>query len=273
MVTGSPLKLGVIGAGKMGEALVKGLLLSKQFTPNRIYVSDKDLARLEYVKEIYRVNIRESNSTVADEVDICVLAIKPQDMDGVLGDIKGRLSEGCLILSIAAGVSTEWIRDRLWPSAKIIRAMPNAAAFVGMAATGIFLGEGVSPEEGKRAQSIFECVGKTMVVQKEDILNIFTGLSGSGPAYLFLLLEALTDAGVYLGLSREASAALSLQTIRGSAEMALKLEKPIPLLKEIITSPGGTTVAGLRVLEEGGFRATILSAVEAATRRSRELGR
>jgi pyrroline-5-carboxylate reductase len=257
----------------MGEALVKGLLSSRQFTPDGIIVSDRDPSRVEYIKERYGVIARANNWDLIKEVNPCILAVKPQDIDEVLEDIRDGFSEVCLLVSIVAGITIERIRSRMRRETKIIRVMPNAPALVGMAATGIYVGKSVSPEEGKVVQSIFDCVGKTVFVENEDHLNIVTGLSGSGPAYLFLILEALTDAGVYLGLSREVSAALSLQTIRGSAQMALEVGKPIPLLKEIITSPGGTTMAGLKVLEEGRLRATIVSAVEAATRRSRELAR
>ena len=265
--------LGLIGVGKMGEALVRGLLSSKHFAANKIIVNDKDPSRLRYMEERYRVIAEKSSKGLIQKVDVCILATKPQDMDEVLEEIKDRVSDRILLISIAAGITTDWIRSRVGPKTRIIRAMPNAPALVGMGATGLFLGGTVSSEEGDTAKSIFDCVGKTTLVSKEDHLNIVTGLSGSGPAYVFLLLEALIDAGVYLGLSREISTLLSLQTVQGSAEMASKIEKSVSLLKEIITSPGGTTAAGLKWLEEGKLRATVLSAVEAATERSRQLAR
>ncbi len=264
-------QLGVIGVGKMGEAMVKGLLASKQLAPERIIVTDKDASRLTFMRESYGVATHPTCADVVSNAGTCILAVKPQDMAGVLEEIKGAVAESCLIISIAAGITVPWLQGYLGRSAKIVRAMPNAAAMVGMAATGLFLSEAVSPEEGKAAKAIFDAVGTTVFVQKEEHLNIVTGLSGSGPAYLFVILEAMTEAGVYCGLAREVAAGLALQTLKGSAQMALESGKPIPLLKETITSPGGTTMAGLKVLEEGKVRATILNAVAAATERSREL--
>jgi pyrroline-5-carboxylate reductase len=265
--------LGLIGAGKMGEALLKGLLCSRHFTANRILVSDRDSARINFIKREYGVIIGETNQDLLKEVDTCVLAVKPQDVDGVLDDVREGVSGTALLISIVAGVTVETIQSRVGPKVKVIRAMPNAPALVGMGATGLFFGKSVSRSEGGIARSIFDCVGRTVIVTNEDHLNIVTGLSGSGPAYVFLFLEALIDAGVYLGLSREVSTTLSLQTILGSSEMASKSERPIPLLKEMITSPGGTTAVGLRALEEGKLRSAIISAVEGATKRSRELAK
>ncbi len=273
MDTCAEMRVGVIGVGKMGEAIIKGLLESKRFQKELISVTDKNTARLEWITAQYGVNSTPRNRDLVKGVDVCILAVKPHDIDVVVDEIKGQIPKACLIISILAGITAQFLQSRLGPEVKMIRAMPNAAALVGMAATGIFCGSQVTSEDRARAFALFDCVGVTIEVGDEDHLNIVTGLSGSGPAYVFVLLEALTDAGVYLGLSREVSVALSLKTIQGAAEMALRLERPVPVLKETITSPGGTTMAGLRMLEEGKIRATILAAVEAATKRSRELAR
>jgi pyrroline-5-carboxylate reductase len=267
------IRVGVIGVGKMGEAIVKGLLASRRFRPADVRVADKDTARSGYVSETYGVAAEASNRDLVKKVDVCVLAVKPQDIETAIEGIRGVVPKQCLIVSIVAGITTGWLQDRLGQGTKVVRAMPNAAALVGMAATGLVCGAEVTPKDAERARSIFDCLGTTILVRDEDHLNVITGLSGSGPAYVFLLLEALVDAGVYLGLSREVSVALCAKTLQGAAEMAVRLETPVPLLKEMVTSPGGTTMAGLRVLEEGKFRGTVLAAVEAATRRSRELAR
>ena len=251
----------------MGEALVRGLIKSKGFTPEQIVVVDPEASRREFFKK--RLKIRTLEKHV--ESDIYILAVKPQIMGDVLNEISPALPPQALVISIAAGITSGWIRDRLGQSAKVVRAMPNAAATVRRSATGLFLGPDISQEEKDLVIGIFDSIGSTVIVEKEDHLNIITGLSGSGPAYVFLFLEAFTDAGVLLGLTRETAGRLALQTFLGSTEMAISLDQPFPLLKEIVTSPGGTTMAALRVLEEEAVRAAIMNAVEAATIRSREL--
>lgn len=267
------IRVGIVGVGKMGEAIVKGLLASRRFRATDVLVVDKDTARSRYVSETYGVAVAPGNRDIVQKTDVCVLAVKPQDIEAATEGIRGSVPKQCVIVSIVAGITTGWLQDRLGQGTKIVRAMPNAPALVGMAATGLVCGTHVSPHDAARARSIFDCLGTTILVQDENHLDIVTGLSGSGPAYVFLLLESLVDAGVYLGLSREVSVALCVKTLQGAAEMAVRLDTPIPLLKEMVTSPGGTTMAGIRVLEEGKLRGTVLAAVEAATKRSRELAR
>lgn len=264
-------RLSFIGGGKMAEALVRGLLASGTYGREQIEVGEPDGRRRKVLQGTYGVRASRTNLPVVSRADVCLLAVKPQEMAPVLEEIGPRLSAGVLVITIAAGVSTDWIRERSGEARKIVRAMPNAAALVGESATGLYFRPRIGEEAKKEALRIFNSVGKTIVVDKEEQLNIVTGLSGSGPAYVFFLLEALTDAGVYLGLPRDVAARLALQTVRGSARMAYELDKPFSLLKEIITSPGGTTMAGLKALEEGAVRAAFTKAVEMATRRSEEL--
>ncbi len=264
-------RLAVIGGGKMGEALVRGLLRAGGWSPGRISVGDPDPARRDHLRKAYGVGVSESNSEIVPSSDLCLLVVKPQEMERVLEEIGPVLSSHALVVSVAAGISTDWIRRRLAGTERIARAMPNAAALVGMSATGLYFRPSVTRRERKRVLGIFDAVGETVVVEKEELLHAVTGLSGSGPAYVFLFLESLTEAGVALGLSRDLSARLALQTVLGSAAMARELEEPFSVLKGIITSPGGTTMAGLRVLESGAIRALLMDAVEEAAQRSEEL--
>jgi pyrroline-5-carboxylate reductase len=265
------LRLSFIGGGKMAEALVRGLLDSGVYTRGQIEVGEPDGRRRDLLQKTYGIRVAEDNLRVVSRADVCLLAVKPQEMASVLEEIGPHLSAQVLVISIAAGISTPWIRERSGRARKIVRAMPNAAALVGESATGLYFRPRIGEEAKRIAMGIFDSVGKTVVVDKEDHLNIVTGLSGSGPAYVFLFLEALTDAGVYLGLSRDVAARLAVQTVRGSVGMAAELDKPFAVLREIIASPGGTTVAGLKALEEGAVRAAFTKAVEMATHRSEEL--
>ncbi|MEW6443469.1 MAG: pyrroline-5-carboxylate reductase [bacterium] len=266
-------KLACLGAGKMGEALVRGLLASGVFAPGQVSVSDPDPSRREILERECRVRAHTDNREAVREADVVLLAVKPQEMAAVLEGIAGSLPRHALVISIAAGVTTEWIQARLGAGAKVVRVMPNAAALVGKSTTGIYFCPAVVEAERRIAQKIFDTIGISVVVAKEDHLNVVTGLSGSGPAYVFLFLEALADAGVYLGLPRDVSSRLALHTVLGSAHMAAESGKHFVSLKETITSPGGTTMSGLKVMEEGAFRALVMRAVEAASKRSAELAR
>ncbi len=265
------LRLAFIGGGKMAEALVRGLLDSGAYKRGQIDIGEPDGRRRAALRKTYGVRVNKANVPLVSSADVCLLAVKPQEIAPVLEEIGPHFSADTLVISVAAGITTSWIRERSGKARKIVRAMPNAAALVGESATGLYFRPRIGEEAKRIALKIFDSVGETVVVGKEDHLNIVTGLSGSGPAYVFLFLEALTDAGVYLGLSRDVAARLALQTVRGSSGMAAELDKPFALLREIISSPGGTTVAGLKVLEEGAVRAAFTKAVEMATRRSEEL--
>jgi pyrroline-5-carboxylate reductase len=271
MKKSQPLRLSFIGGGKMAEALVKGLLDSGAYKRAQIEVGEPDGRRRNELQDTYGIRASKTNMPVVSRADVCLLAVKPQEMASVLQEIGLHLSAQVLVISIAAGITTNWIRERSGRAQRIVRAMPNAAAVVGKSATGLYFRPPVRTEARRIAFRIFDSVGETIEVSKEEHLNIVTGLSGSGPAYVFLLLEALTDAGVYLGLPRGVAARLALQTVHGSACMASAMDKPFSVLKEIITSPGGTTMAGLKALEEGAVRAVFTKAVEQASRRSKEL--
>jgi len=256
-----------LGGGKMGEALIRGLLEAGAFLPAQVRVVDPDPQRREILREKHRLQTLESPVAA----DIYLLAMKPQDLGGALESVRPFLEKKPLVISIAAGISTGWIRERIGEGSRLARAMPNAAAGVRQSATGIYFAPGMGEEDKARVTRIFEAVGLTVTVDKEDLLNVITGLSGSGPGYVFMFLEAMADAGVLLGLSRDSSVRLALQTFLGSSVMATELKLPLSTLKEMITSPGGTTMAGLVELEERAVHGALMRAVEAATRRSREL--
>ena len=262
--------LGFIGAGNMGEALIRGILHSKAAPPSQISASARRPERREELKRQFGINVGD-NATVAAASDIVVLAVKPQIMDRALRDIADHLREDVLVISVAAGVPIQAIERRLRRPTRIVRSMPNTPALVGAGATAIAGGEHATQADLDDAKRIFDSVGKTLVLEEAQ-LDAVTGLSGSGPAYIFLVIEALSDAGVKVGLSRAASQELAAQTVLGSAQLLLETGEHPGMLKDRVTSPGGTAIAGLHTLEAGGLRTTLINAVETATRRSRELG-
>jgi len=263
-------KLGFIGAGNMGDALLRGLLRTGASTPGEIWASDRDPARLEEMQRVHGIHTGD-NPAVVRAADVVILAVKPQIMDRVLREIAPAVDHTKLVVSIAAGVPIGAIERRLHPPARIVRTMPNTPALVGSGVTVLAPGEHATAEDLQVAERIFKSVGQT-VVMDEYQLDAVTGLSGSGPAYVFLIIEALSDAGVKVGLSRQHSQLLAAQTVLGSARLLLETGEHPGLLKDRVTSPGGTAIAGLHTLEAGGLRPTLIDAVEAATRRSRELG-
>ncbi len=270
MISGK--RIGFIGAGNMAEALIKGLLQASVFPVSRISASDVDPARRRLIGTTYGITVEAENPEVAAKSDILLLAVKPQVMGEALASLKGSVTAEHLVISIAAGVPIAFLTRRLPPTSRIIRVMPNTPALVLQGASALAAGEHTTPEDVEAALTIFRAVGKAVVVS-EHLLDAVTGLSGSGPAYIFIVIEALADAGVKMGLPRETAMLLATQTVLGAAAMALETGKHPGQLKDMVTSPGGTTLAGLHALESAGLRAAFLTAVEAATRRSQELGR
>ena len=265
-------KVGAIGGGKMGEALIGGMISGRLVSSESITVSDILAERLDYFGNKYQVNVTRNNREAVKNADIVILSVKPQNMTEVLEDVSCMIDETKLIISIAAGITTRFIEEHLQKGVRVIRAMPNTPALIGEGAAAIAKGDNASEDDLAMARHIFDSVGLTVVV-KEDLMDAVTGLSGSGPAYGFVIIEALSDAGVNMGLSREIALKLSAQTLLGAAKLCLKGEKHPAELKDMVASPGGTTIAGLKAIEKGNLRATLIAAVEAATIRSRELGR
>jgi pyrroline-5-carboxylate reductase len=269
-------KLGFIGGGNMAEALVKGLLGSSLVASKDIFISDLIPDRLEYLSKEYKVKTTDNNRELVEKSDILVLAVKPQTVKNVLESFAGFIDSNKSIISVAAGISISLIEDTLEAKGKnkisVIRTMPNTPALVQEGATAICGSEHSSKLDMKIAHHIFKAIGQTVDIE-EIHMDAVTGLSGSGPAYIFMIIEALSDAGVKVGLSREVSNTLTIQTILGSAKLARDSGKHPGELKDMVTSPGGTTISGLHMLEEGGIRNALMNAVEMATQRSRELGK
>ncbi|MDR0964945.1 MAG: pyrroline-5-carboxylate reductase [Myxococcales bacterium] len=259
-----------IGAGNMATALIRGLLRTGTTQPRGIVAADTNADQLARLHRDLAIETTLDNREAASRADVVVLSVKPQVMDAALASIAPAVDASKLVISIAAGVPIAAIAARLGPDARVVRAMPNTPALVGAGATAIAAGSRVGESELMFARSIFDAVGITVTVG-EALLDAVTGLSGSGPAYAFLIVEALADAGVELGLPRHTAQALAAQTLLGSARMVQETGLHPAELKAQVTSPGGTTIAGLRALEAGGLRATLIDAVERAARRSREL--
>jgi len=264
--------IGFIGAGNMAEALIRGLVKGGHVPANRITASAPRNERLAELADAYGIAVTRDNREVAQAASIVVLSVKPQILDKVLREIGTEIKPGTLVISIAAGVDTETIEEALADGVRVVRAMPNTPALVGAGATAISAGKHASDEDLAMARAVFDAVGITVQLD-ESHLDAVTGLSGSGPAYIFLILEALADAGVKVGLSRRNAQRLAAQTVMGSAKMLLETDEHVGRLKDMVTSPGGTAIAGLHTLEEGGLRTTLINAVETATKRARELGR
>ena len=262
--------IGFVGAGNMAEAMIRGLLRGKVFAADEIIASAPRDERVRELAEKYGIRATNDNREAA-RAGIVVLSVKPQILSRVLEQVAEFIAPDALVISIAAGVPVSTIQSRLAGGTRVVRAMPNTPALVDAGATAIAGGEHARESDLADAKRIFDAVGITVILE-ESQLDAVTGLSGSGPAYVFLILEGLSDAGVKVGLSRRTSQLLAAQTLLGSAKLLLETNEHPGRLKDMVTSPGGTAITGLHTLENGGVRTTLMNAVEAATRRSRELG-
>ena len=264
-------KIGFVGAGNMAGALIKGLLHSGTVGPAQIQASDIREERLAELASEHGITVTKDNAELAAWSDIVVLAVKPQVIDKVMVPIARTIRSHALVVSIAAGVPIESLESRLPQNTRVVRTMPNTAAIALAGATAIAPGTHASDEDLGLARQLFEATGRVVVLE-ESLLDAVTGLSGSGPAYVMLMIEALADGGVKVGLHRETALLLAAQTVYGSAKLLLETGEHPGRIKDSVTSPGGTAIAGLHTLEAGGLRRTLIDAVEAATRRSIELG-
>jgi pyrroline-5-carboxylate reductase len=261
-----------LGAGNMAEAFIKGLLRAGVAVPSEILCTDRRADRLQELGRLYGVRTSGDNRAAAAEADILVLSVKPQVMNKLLDEVAPAIDEKKLVISIAAGVPLAAIERKVGHGIRMVRSMPNTPALVGAGATAIAAGDHATEADMAQAKALFDAVGKTVVVD-EPLLDAVTGLSGSGPAYVFLVIEALSDAGVKVGLDRRTAQDLAAQTVLGSAKLLIETGEHPGKLKDQVTSPGGTAIAGLHTLEAGGLRTTLMNAVEAATKRSHELGK
>ncbi|HEY9737419.1 MAG TPA: pyrroline-5-carboxylate reductase [Trichocoleus sp.] len=262
--------LGVIGGGVMGEALISRLIDQGVFAPDAVIVSDPQSERRTYLADTYGVITTDDNAAVVAKAQTLLLAIKPQVIDQVAPGLLQAATSPRFLLSILAGVTLERLQG-FFPQWPVVRAMPNTPATVGAGITAITAGAHTSPEDLALARRIFGSVGDVVDVP-EYLMDAVTGLSGSGPGYVAIMIEALADGGVAAGLPRATALQLALQTVRGTAELLLQSGLHPAQLKDRVTSPGGTTITGIARLEEAGLRSALIEAVRAASDRSRELG-
>ncbi|KPK00419.1 MAG: pyrroline-5-carboxylate reductase [Desulfobacterales bacterium SG8_35] len=268
-------KLGFIGGGRMGEAMIQGILKSGIIAAHDILVTDPVAERRSYLTETYGVDTFDSSEDrhIWSHCATVVLAVKPQIMKDVLQGAKDKINDSHLLISIAAGIQSSFIDTNLSGSnCRIIRVMPNTPALVLEAASALSQGPRATKEDMDTAVTIFNSIGKSVILD-EKYFDAVTGLSGSGPAYVFTFIEALIDAGLKVGLNRSDAELLVLQTVLGSVKLAMHSKEHPAQLRAMVTSPGGTTIAGLHELEAAGFSGIIMDAVEAATERSKELGK
>ncbi len=264
-------KLGFLGIGNMGSALVKGLLKAG-IPPSHIRASDLDAKKRDSIQKEFQIMTGDNNEAVTIWADIIVLAVKPVHLPELLENISKHFHKDKLLISIAAGVTTQKIISMLNSEVKIVRAMPNTPVDVAAGAIAICMGETSTQKDMKMAEELFKTVGTTIEVE-EYLMDAVTGLSGSGPAYFAMMIEAMTDAGVMQGLTRETATMLSVRTMLGTAKLMIENNISATQLKEMVTSPGGTTMAGLYALEKNGFKGTILECIEKAAIKSKSLSK
>jgi pyrroline-5-carboxylate reductase len=267
----SKLTIGFLGAGKMATALARGFIRAGMVTARQVIASDpSQSARADFARES-GARATASNAEVVKSSGVLILAVKPDYASTVLAEISNDFAERHLLFSIVAGFPLARMEEALGADARLIRVMPNTPALVGASATAFAVGKSARPEDGELAQKLFSSVGVAFQV-KESLLDAVTGLSGSGPAYVYMFIEGLSDGGVAAGLPRDVATKLAAQTVLGGARMVLETGLHPGALKDMVTSPGGTTIEGLHALEQGRMRATLISAVRAASDKSKRLG-
>jgi len=264
------MKLGFIGFGNMGGAIASGVIKNGFVKPEDIIVSDVFVAGLEKAKATYGINTTTDNREVVKQADMLVLAVKPQILEGVLAEIRDVITDKQVIISIAAGKSIAWLEERLQKPVKIVRCMPNTPALVGEGCTGICFNDLVSEEEKAKALELFNCLGKGYEVP-EKLMDVVVGVSGSSPAYVFMFMEAMADAAVLMGMPRNQAYEFTAQAVMGSAKLMMETGKHPGELKDMVCSPGGTTIEAVKVLEEKGMRGAVIDAVIRCVERSKEL--
>jgi pyrroline-5-carboxylate reductase len=266
------VRFAFIGGGNMAEALIKGLLSGLGVTPQQIMATDVVPERRTYMHTTYGITASADNKHAVQESTVVVLAVKPQIMPMILEEIAPVVNSEKLVISIAAGITLQTLQRALGDSRRVVRVMPNTPALVLAGAAGISPGKAATAQDIALVEQIFNAVGRAMVVS-DEMMDVVTGLSGSGPAFIFALIEGLSDGGVLMGLARPTATLLAAQTVLGAAKMVLETGKHPGELKDMVTSPAGTTIAGMQALESGGLRGLMMEAVRRATERSEALGR
>lgn len=265
-------KVAFIGAGSMAESIMSGMLTKGFLQTDQIYVTNrKNKERLERIQRLYQVHCSQDKQEVVEDADVVLLSMKPKDVTAAIQSIKSLVRSDQLVVSVLAGVSTDYISDQLESEAPVVRAMPNTSAAIGFSATAIAGGKSAGDEHIEMTKTLFQTIGTTTVVEEND-LHAVTGLSGSGPAYIYYFVEAMEDAAAEAGLKQDVAKELIIQTLVGAAEM-LKTSKDQPsVLRKKITSPGGTTQAGLETLEKYKYQEALMECIKDAAARSIELG-
>jgi pyrroline-5-carboxylate reductase len=264
-------KFGFIGAGNMAEAMMKGMMASGLCTADELIASEVVPARRDYMAKTLGITVTADNPEVVKEAKTIILAVKPNIVGPVLDELKPMLTADHLVVSIAAGVKISFIEAHLNWGVRVVRVMPNQPCMVGASASGFALGKSAKKEDKDLVQKILDSVGVAFAMDEKS-LDAVTGLSGSGPAYIYLVIEALADGGVLSGLPRDVAQTLAAQTVLGAAKTVLEAKGHPGQWKDIVASPAGTTIEGLKVLEESAVRGAFIKAVEAATKKSIELG-
>ncbi|MEA1958531.1 MAG: pyrroline-5-carboxylate reductase [Chloroflexota bacterium] len=265
------MKLAFIGGGAMGEAMIRGVLAKGSVAPSDIRVCDIDASRLETLRQIYNIDTRDDYASAMEGADVIVLAVKPQALPGLMPEIKDRLADSQLVLSIIVGAGIDTIVKGLGHT-RIVRAMPNTPAQIGAGITAWIASTDVTPDQMEAARGILEALGREIFVPDEEYIDMATAVSGSGPAYVFYMIEGLIEAATRIGLPGDIAGELALETVLGAARLARQTGQGPEELRIMVTSPGGTTAAGLEQLEKGNFIELISRAVAAAHKRAKELG-
>jgi pyrroline-5-carboxylate reductase len=264
--------IGFLGAGQMATALARGWLAAQLVTAERVLASDPLQAAREVFGKETGIRTTSDNRRVVAASDLLILAVKPNSLPALYNEIRATLQPRHLLVSIAAGVTLRQLAEELGAERRLVRVMPNTPCLVGASASAYSLGDNATVDDLALVDRLMNAVGRAFRVP-ENLLDVVTGLSSSGPAFVYVMIEALSDGGVRMGLPRDIATTLAAQTVFGSAKMVLETKKHPGQLKDMVTSPGGTTIAGLHALERGGLRAALMDAVEAATRRATELGK
>ncbi|OGP10253.1 MAG: pyrroline-5-carboxylate reductase [Deltaproteobacteria bacterium GWA2_45_12] len=265
------MKTGFLGTGNMAEALIAGLIKSKTLKPKEIFGFDLDTTKLKKIQKKYRIQTCNTATELALKSGTLVLSVKPQNMAEALRTIQATINSKHLLVSIAAGLSTDTISLMAGKQIRLVRVMPNTPALVGTGAAGFYANKNCNPKDKKRVQKIFESVGIAVEMKNEDDLDSVTGLSGSGPAYVYAFAEALITGAAECGLDEPTAKKLALQTLMGAAKLMLQSKDTPSELMAKVASKGGTTEAGLKILETQNFRQTVIDCVKAATQRAKEL--
>ncbi|MDD6183476.1 MAG: pyrroline-5-carboxylate reductase [Lachnospiraceae bacterium] len=264
------MKIGFIGLGNMASAMIGGILKKNLYSPEDLIGADKSEEAVKRAAETFHIHTTTDNIEVAEAADVLILAVKPQFFEGMIAEIKGAVGEDKLVISIAPGKTMEWLMDHFGKEMKLVRCMPNTPALVGEGCTGFCTYSMVTEEEQETARKILESFGKAYPVP-ENLMDTVVGVSGSSPAYVFMFIEAMADEAVAEGMPRALAYEFAAQAVLGSAKMVLETGKHPGELKDMVCSPAGTTIQAVKVLEEKGFRAAVMDAMEACIEKSRNL--